>query len=86
MEASKPFNPLMSGTQVKMIGIGKNDACIQGFQVFIRHCFDGGGGSHRHEHRRRHVSVRRMQYAPSRHGSGLFMQDFESKLAGSRHR
>ena len=61
MQAAHAPNRLVSGPQIKMIGIAENDLRAKRFERVLRHGLHAAGGAHRHEHRRLHGLMRQMQ-------------------------
>ena len=56
---------VVTGPQVKMVGVGEDDLGTYLFQFFRRHGLYRSAGTDRHEDRREHVAVRRVQDASS---------------------
>ena len=66
----------MAGTQIEMIGIGKQDLHAEVFEILLRLALHRRGRAHRHERRRINHAVRRGQPAEPRAG-GIRRQHFE---------
>ena len=45
MQAAEFANESMTGTQIKMVGVGENDFGAEGFEGFLGEGFDGGGSA-----------------------------------------
>ena len=79
MEAAELANQLVARTQIKVIGIGENDARAQFFERVLRKSLDRGGSAHRHEDRRFDYAVRRGQLAAPRSRGRIALQYLKCK-------
>ncbi len=78
MQAAEFADQCMSGTKVKMVGVGENDFGAESFERFLSETLDCGGGANGHENRRFDDAMRRSEKATPRAG-GIGMLDFERK-------
>ena len=61
MQASQAFDPLVTGAQIKMVGIGQQDGSAQFSQVARLKRLDVGGSAHRGKGRHLYGTVRRVK-------------------------
>ncbi len=66
MQPAELADEFVAGTQIEMVGVGKNDFCAELFERFLRQGFDGSLRTHRHEERRLDGAVGRGQAAAAR--------------------
>lgn len=78
MQAAKPTNQLVAGTQIKMIRVGKDDFRAKLFERFLRERFDRSLGTDGQKERRLHHAVWRGQAGAARAGR-VGLQDFKRK-------
>src|SRR5581483_107862 len=79
MQTAKLADQVDSGPEVKMIGIAEQDLDAESFEHILRHAFDGGLRTDRHENGRFNGAVWRVQGSTSR-GSAQF-----ADLKSQRH-
>ena len=58
MESAQFRDDFVPGTQIEMIGVGKDESCTELFEIARRHTFDGSGSANGCEDRRRNIAVR----------------------------
>src|SRR5690349_2720054 len=78
MQAAEAANQFVPGTQIKMIGVGKDDFRAKLFERFLGESLDGSLRAHGQKKWRLHHTVRRSQATSARAGRVCF-QNFKGK-------
>ena len=78
MQAAEFADQSVTGTQIKMIGVGENNFGAEGFEGFLGESLNGRGGANGHEGRRFDDAMRRGEKAAPR-ASGIGVLNFEGK-------
>ena len=79
MQISRLGDEILAGTQVQVVGIGKNDLRVAVLQLVGGHGFHAGLGAHGHEDGGLDHAVGRMQPAPASAGFAVYVKQFEFK-------
>src|SRR5882757_1720444 len=81
VEASHPPHQFVARTQIKMVGIAKNDFGAKFLKRFVAQTFDGRLCANRHEERRFNRAVRRGQAAATSLPVGMKNGEVETHVA-----
>ena len=71
MQSTQFVNELMSGPQIEVVGVPKDDLSAQRLEFLLGDGFDGARSSHRHKDWSRDLAVGSSDLAPTRLGVGI---------------